>query len=233
MEAKKSPKADLENRRSMFFQIGTIITLLIVFVAFEWSTTEKQESSMESSVAQVIEEEMVPITQVPDTPPPPQLAVPVMSDLIEIVDDDIKLDIDININTEDDSNLAVEIKEYAQPTQAQEVIDEEEEVPFMIVENKPKFNGHEEDSYFRNWVHSQLNYPESAVENGVQGRVTVSFTIDTDGSVRNVRVLRGVDASLDREAVRVISSSPKWEPGKQRNKAVRVSYIFPVVFELR
>ena len=233
MEVKKSPKADLENRRSMFFQIGTVITLLIVFLAFEWSTTERQETLVKASAGPTEEEEMVPITDINEPPPPPpQLQAPMLSDQIEIVADDIKLDIEMNINTEDDASLAVDIREYTQGS-GEEIIEEEEEISFMIVENKPRFQGKEEDSYFRNWVHSQLSYPESAVENGVQGRVTVQFTIETDGSVKNVKVLRGVDASLDREAVRVISSSPKWEPGKQRNKAVKVSYIFPVVFELR
>ena len=233
MEVKKSPKANLESKRSMFFQIGTVITLLIVILAFSWSSTDKQNSLIEATAAAPIEEEIVPITQEQNIPPPPQLTAPVLSDQIEIVSDDIHLDIEMNINTEDNASLAVEIRDYAQTTNVQEVIEEEEAVPFMVVENKPTFQGHEEDSYFRNWVHSQLAYPESAIENGVQGRVTVQFTIQTDGSVKDVKVLRGVDAALDKEAVRVISSSPRWEPGKQRNKAVKVSYIFPVVFELR
>ena len=107
-----------------------------------------------------------------------------------------------------------------------------EEVPFAIVEQKPTFqNG--DANQFTKWVFSRIVYPEIAKENGVQGRVTLQFTIDTDGSVKNVKVLRGVDSSLDKEAVRVVSSSPKWTPGKQRNKAVRVKYTFPVVFQLR
>ena len=232
MELKKSPKANLENKRTIFFQIGIILTLAVVLLAFEWSSTEKEELSFEKVVAAVVEEEMVPITQADQTPPPPPITAPVMSDQIEIVADDIKLETDFSINTEDDRRIAVEIVNYVQEAAHEEII-EEEEIPFMIVENKPRFQNSDDQNVFRNWVHSKLVYPESAVENGVSGRVTVEFTIDTDGSVRNVRVLRGVDASLDKEAIRVISSSPKWEPGKQRDKAVRVSYIFPVVFELR
>jgi len=233
MELKKSPKANLENKRTMFFQIGILLTLGVVLLAFEWSTTEKEVLSFEQTAAVVIEEEMVPITQAESTPPPPQVAVPVMSDQIEIVDDNIKLETDFTINTEDDKRIAVEIVNYVQEAAQEEVI-EEEEIPFLIVENKPKFQGSEDQNVFRNWVQSKVVYPESAVENGVSGRVTVEFTIDTDGNVKNVRVLRGApDASLDREAIRVISSSPRWEPGRQRDKAVRVVYVFPVVFELR
>ena len=85
---------------------------------------------------------------------------------------------------------------------------------------------------FSVWVNQHLEYPEIAKENGVQGRVTLQFTVETDGRVTNVKVLRGVDSSLDNEAVRVVSSSPKWTPGKQRDRAVRVTYTFPVVFQL-
>jgi len=82
-------------------------------------------------------------------------------------------------------------------------------------------------------VNSKLVYPEIAKENGVQGRVTLQFTVYTDGSVRDVKVLRGVDASLDKEAVRIVSMSPKWTPGKQRERPVKVTYTFPVLFQLR
>ena len=111
-------------------------------------------------------------------------------------------------------------------------VEEEEEIPVAIVDEKPKFMGGDENT-FRNWVSSNLVYPEIAKENGVSGRVTLQFTVGTDGKITNVVVVRGVDASLDREAVRVVSSSPKWTPGKQRDKAVKVRYTFPVVFQLR
>ena len=86
---------------------------------------------------------------------------------------------------------------------------------------------------FSKWVNERLVYPEIAKENGVQGRVTLQFTINTDGSVSDVKVLSGVDPSLDKEAVRVVSMSPKWTPGKQRGQAVSVTLTFPVIFQLR
>jgi protein TonB len=215
----------------MFMEIGLIAALLIVLGAFEWSTTETSVSILEEEVAVVIEEEQVPITQEEQLPPPEVPKEPVMSDVIDIVDDDIKVEDNFLISTEDDKSLGVEIKDYVVEQQEEEVV-EEEEIPFAIVEQKPTFQG-KDPNHFTKWVFSKIVYPEIAKENGVQGRVTLQFTIDTDGSIRNVKVLRGVDSSLDKEAVRVVSSSPKWQPGMQRNKPVKVKYTFPVVFQLR
>ena len=231
MEIKKSPKANLENKKFMFMEIGLIAALLIVLGAFEWSTTETSVSILEEEVAVVIEEEQVPITQEEQLPPPEVPKEPVMSDVIDIVDDDIKVEDNFLISTEDDKSLGVEIKDYVVEQQEEEVV-EEEEIPFAIVEQKPTFQG-KDPNHFTKWVFSKIVYPEIAKENGVQGRVTLQFTIDTDGSIRNVKVLRGVDSSLDKEAVRVVSSSPKWTPGKQRDKAVKVKFVFPVIFQLR
>ena len=231
MEIKKSPKANLENKKFMFMEIGLIAALLIVLGAFEWSTTESSVSILEEEVAVVIEEEQVPITQEEQLPPPEVPKEPVMSDVIDIVDDDIKVEDNFLISTEDDKSLGVEIKDYVVEQQEEEVV-EEEEIPFAVVEQKPTFQG-KDPNHFTKWVFSKIVYPEIAKENGVQGRVTLQFTIDTDGSIKNVKVLRGVDSSLDKEAVRVVSSSPKWQPGMQRNKPVKVKYTFPVVFQLR
>lgn len=107
-----------------------------------------------------------------------------------------------------------------------------ETIPFQLVELKPSFQGGDANE-FSKWVNSHLVYPEKAKKEGIQGRVTLQFTVESDGSVTNVRVLRGVDPSLDAEAVRVVSSSPKWNPGRQRDRNVRVTYTFPVIFQMR
>ena len=229
MEVKKSPKADLKNRKLLFIEIGFVVSLLFVLFAFEWTTKEKKESVMQAESTEIIEEEIIPITQ--DTPPPPPATpqMPVMSDLIEIVDDDILVENDI-INLEDDANLGVEIIDYVE--EVEEEVVEEETIPFMFVEEKPKFNGGDANE-FSKWVGRNLVYPEIAKENGVSGRVMLQFTINPDGSLSNIVVLRGVDESLDKEAVRVVSMSPKWKPGKQRDRAVPVTYTFPVIFQLR
>lgn len=231
MEIKKSPKANLENKKLLFTEIGLIVSLLIVLGAFEWSTSEASVSVLEDETAIVIEEEQVPITQEEQLPPPEVPKEPVMSDVIDIVDDDIKVEDNFLLSTEDDNTLGVEIKDYVVGTQEEEEI-VEEEIPFAVVEKKPTFQK-KDANHFTKWVYGKIQYPEIAKENGVSGRVTLQFTIDVDGSVKNVKVLRGVDSSLDKEAVRVVSMSPKWEPGMQRNKPVKVKYTFPIVFQLR
>lgn len=229
MEIKKTPKADLENRRTLYTEIGLVVALLVVWGAFSYSTKEKAVASLGEDTQVVEVEDMVPITQ--ETPPPPPEApkIPVLSDQIDIVEDDIKVD-DNFISLEDDANLGVEIMDYVE--EVKEEVVEEEAIPFQLVEEKPSFNGGDANE-FSKWVNSKLQYPEIAKENGVQGRVTLQFTVNPDGSVSNVKVLRGVDSSLDKEAVRVVSMSPKWKPGKQRDRAVKVTYTFPVIFQLR
>ena len=231
MDVKKSPKASLENKRFLFTEIGFVIALLAVLFAFDYSSKEKKVATLETETAAVEVEDMIPITQ--ETPPPPEAApkIPILSDQIDVVDDNIKIDDNMFQNLEDDANSGVEIMDYIESAPEEETI-EEEAIPFQLVEEKPSFNGGDANE-FSKWVNSRLVYPEIAKENGVQGRVTLQFTVNADGSVSNVKVLRGVDSSLDKEAVRVVSSSPKWKPGKQRDRAVKVTYTFPVIFQLR
>ncbi|HOO69078.1 MAG TPA: energy transducer TonB [Bacteroidales bacterium] len=230
MKTKKSPKADLENKRVLFIEIGLVIALSIVLGAFEYKTYDRNVSMITADIQQIIEEEQIPITM--ETPPPPPEApkTPVLSDAIEIVDDDIVIEEDIFIETEDDASFAVEIRDYIEYEEEEAV--EEEEIPLAIVEEKPSFMGGDENT-FTKWVHERIIYPEVAKENGIQGRVVLTFIVDADGYVKNVTVLRGVDPSIDKEAVRVVSSSPRWKPGRQRDRNVRVRYNFPLNFQLR
>lgn len=108
----------------------------------------------------------------------------------------------------------------------------EEAVPFQLVEEKPAFQGGDSNQ-FSKWVNHRLVYPDAVKRKGIQGRVTLQFTVQTDGSVSNVRVIRGVHPELDKEAVRVVESSPKWKPGKYKDKVVPVTYTFPVIFQAR
>ena len=229
MEIKKSEKANLENKKLLFVEIGLIISLLIVYIAFEWTSKETNMSILEDNTEILVEEEIISTNM--ETPPPPPAApkIPVLSDQIDIVDDEIELEDDMFMNLEDDSSLGVEIMDYVE---VEEEVVEEEAIPFQLVEEKPSFQGGDANQ-FSKWVNSRLVYPEIAKENGVQGRVTLQFTVEKDGSVTKVKVLRGVDPSLDKEAVRVVSMSPKWKPGKQRDRAVPVTYTFPVIFQLR
>ena len=230
MEIKKTEKASMENKRFLFTEIGMVIALLIVWGAFSYTSREKKVATLEADQTVVEVEDMVPITE--ETPPPPEAApkIPILSDQIDIVDDNIKVDDSMFQNIED-SNEGFEIMDYIESAPEEETI-EEEAIPFQLVEEKPSFNGGDANE-FSKWVNSRLVYPEIAKENGVQGRVTLQFTVNADGTVSNVKVLRGVDSSLDKEAVRVVSSSPKWKPGKQPDRAVKVTYTFPVIFQLR
>lgn len=145
----------------------------------------------------------------------------------DLVEELIKSD---KSDIEDNSNVIIAKKKaYIHPEQYSE---EEAAIPFQLVEEKPSFKGGDANE-FPKWVNAHLCYPEIAKENGVQGIVTAQFTIYPDGRVGDIKVLKGVDPSLDREVIRAISLSPRWKPGKQRDLNVRVTYTFPVIFKLR
>ena len=195
----------------------------------ESRSREINVSTLEGNTTPDIIEDIIPITQeVPPEPSAPK--IPVLSDVIEVVEDDIKVDDNLFQNLEDASDMGVEIMDYVEDVQEETVA--EEEIPFVLVEVKPTFQGGDANAFSR-WVNQHLSYPDIAKENGVQGRVLLQFTVGTDGSVSAVKVLRGIDSSLDQEAVRVVSASPKWTPGRQRDRAVKVTYTFPVFFQLR
>jgi protein TonB len=230
METKKSPKANLERKKILFTEIGLVIALLLLLIALEWKTYHKTVSFITYGNQVITEEEMVPITQ-PDLPPPPEVPVVkpvVVSNVIQIVNDNVKVENPIIVATSAESK--VQVMEYTAAVEEEEEV-VEEDIPFAIVEEKPKFMGGDEQEFTR-WVFQNLSYPDIAKENRIQGRVMVSFRVTAEGYVTDVKVLRGVDASLDKEAVRVISSSPRWTPGVQRNKPVPVRYLFPVTFKL-
>ena len=229
MEIKKTEKASLENKRLIFAELGLIAALLVVFAGFESSTRAKEVALLQGNTVIDDEDDIMAIPL--DTPPPaPEApALPMLSDELEIVDNDVTVDLDFQ--SLDDTDVPVDIQEYVR----QDVVEEEVEddpIPFVTVEQKPTFNGGDANG-FAKWVNSRLIYPEIAKENGVEGRVTLQFTIGKDGRLQDVKVLNSPDESLAQEAVRVVSSSPKWEPGRQRDRAVKVSYTFPVIYRLR
>ena len=229
MEIKKTEKASLENKRLIFAELGLIAALLVVFAGFESSTRAKEVALLQGNTVIDDEDDIMAIPL--DTPPPaPEApALPMLSDELQIVDDDVTIDLDFQ--SLDDTDVPVDIQEYVR----QDVVEEEVEddpIPFVTVEQKPTFNGGDANG-FAKWVNSKLVYPEIAKDNGIEGRVTLQFTIGKDGRLQDVKVLNSPDESLAQEAVRVVSSSPKWEPGRQRDRAVKVSYTFPVIYRLR
>ena len=226
MEEKKSPKANLENKKLMFMQIGLIISLIVAWLAFEYKSYDKRE--IDPSLlrqTEVVEEEMVEITK-QEEPKPQPVEVPKQTTQLEIVQDDVEVE-DIEINAEIDQTEVME--EYVAPEVEEEEVVEQE--VFTIVEQMPSFPGGDQKMY--EYLSKNIKYPQIARESGIQGRVFVNFVVEPDGSVSNVMVLRGIGGGCDEEAMRVVKGMPKWTPGKQRGKAVRVSYTLPVVFKLQ
>lgn len=226
MEEKKSPKANLENKKLMFIQIGLIISLAVAWAVFEMKSYDKREideSLLRST--EVLDEEMVEITK-QEEPKPQPVEMPKTTTQLEIVEDDVEVE-DIEINAEMDQNEVVE--EYVAPEIEEEEVVEQE--IFQIVEEMPTFPGGEQK--LLEYVAKNVKYPQIARESGIKGRVFISFVVEPDGSVSNVKVLRGIGGGCDEEAMRVVKSMPKWKPGKQRGKAVRVSYMLPVNFQLQ
>ncbi len=227
MEIKKSPKADLEPKKALFTQIGLVVALSLVLIAFEWTTTDVAIGSMQMTEDVAAEEEIIPITRQEEVKPPPPPPPPKVSDVLNIVEDDVELDDELELmDTESNENTVVEFK-------AIEVQEEEEaDAPvFFIVEEMPVFPGGEEA--LRKYIAQSVKYPAIAQENGIQGRVFVAFVVNTKGEVTDVKIARGVDPNLDKEAIRVVTNMPKWSPGKQRGKAVKVSYTVPINFVLQ
>ena len=227
MELKKSNKANIEKTRGLYTELGLLIALGFALLAFEWKISPKEEVKDEGPVMELIDEELIQVTRV-DEPPPPPPEPPKVTDLLEIVADDVQVDTHIDINIEADQ--ATEIVAYEYVETVVEVVEEEE--IFFIVEDMPTFNGKPADEGFRDYVAANTVYPPVAAENGISGRVLVEFTIDQQGNLVDAKVVRSQDPLLDTEALRVIRSSPKWTPGRQRGKTVKVKYTFPVRFRL-
>lgn len=226
MQLKKSPKASLEDHKLTYVMIGLAFVLSICYVALEW--TEKEVTKYEVADLDMSFEEEVEIQQtsqdVTPPPPPPQIQE---VEVLNVVEDTKEVE-DVNIQTEDDKEVEVVI---AAPVETP-VEEEEEEVIFKIVETMPEFPGGQQALF--KYLSENVKYPVIAQENGIQGRVICQFTVNKDGSIVDVEVVRsGGDPSLDKEAIRVIKSMPKWHPGKQRGKAVRVKYTIPVSFKLQ
>ncbi len=226
MEIKKSPKADLKNKRGLLLEVGLVISLLLVIVAFSYTPKEKRVEKIDLQVAP-IEEQIIEITRQDQKPPeaPRKVEVKVIADLLQVVTNDTKITTEVDF-TEFDEDV-----EVVQTVPVEEEVVEDDQ-PFLIAETMPSFQGGDLNT-FRNWVQQNVKFPQIALENGIQGRVVLSFVIEKDGRLTNIQVLQTPDRSLSEEAIRVLSKSPKWSPGKQRNQVVRVKYTLPVDFRVQ
>ena len=230
MEIKKSPKADLEKTKTLGVLMGMVVGLAVLFVGFEWGTRDVQVVTADEGVADIIAEEEIEITRQENTPPPPPPPAPVVTEVLNVVDDDVELE-QQEIVTSEDSQTEAQTQTFVAP-----VVEEEEEEAaqqiFTVVEEMPDFPDGGLQGLLK-FLAKNIKYPVIAQENGIQGRVVCAFVVNKDGSIVDIEVLRGVDPSLDKEAVRVLSTMPKWKPGKQRGKPVRVKYTVPVMFRLQ
>ncbi|UTW68146.1 energy transducer TonB [bacterium SCSIO 12643] len=223
MEVKKNPEVDVNRKSGMYFMIGAVVALSVLLLSFEWKVYEKKVAELGKLVLDAEEDELIPITQQELPPPPPP---PPQTTIIEIVEDDEEIEEELEIeDTEADEDEVVEIVE----------VEEEEEVAeeeiFTIVETNPSFPGGEAKMY--EFLGKNMKYPPIARDNNIQGRVYVSFVVEKNGAITDVRVLRGIGGGCDEEAIRVVKSMPKWSAGKQRGKPVRVRFNLPIVFKLQ
>ena len=231
MEIKKSPKADLERGKTLSVLMGFVVGLAVLFVGFEWSARDVMVVQESDGVADIIAEEEVEITRPENTPPPPPPPpAPVVTEVLNVVEDDVELEQQDILSSEDNQQEA-QTAVYTPPAVVEEEEEEAAQQIFTVVEEMPEFPGGQGE--LLKYLGKSIKYPVIAQENGIQGRVICAFVVNRDGSIVDAEVLRGVDPSLDKEALRVINSMPKWKPGKQRGKPVRVKYTVPVTFRLQ
>lgn len=223
VENKKNPKADLTRTTGLFLNVGLVISLLLVIFAFEKKVYDDGSEVNLSAQAEDFEDLMdIPQTQQPPPPPPKKL----QPEIIEVPDEEeIEEDIEIDLDVEMTESTVIEEVVFDQAPE-----EEEAEQIFTIVEDQPTPEGGM--AAFYQFVQKNLKYPAQARRMGIEGKVFVQFVVDKDGSLTEVQAVKGIGAGCDEEAVRVIKEAPKWKPGKQRGRSVKVRMILPITFKL-
>ncbi len=222
MEIKKLPKADLEGKRIFFREIGLVVVLFVVYLCFQWSTKDVTVEDLSIDTESIIEDEVIStrIEKKKITPPKQKVV-----EVIEVVDDEVELDEEDEPDFNEDVDLDDEIEVI-------EMDDEEDDnVVFKVVQDMPEFPGGLKALY--KFIYKYIKYPAVAAESGIQGKVFLKFVVTKSGKVDRIQVLRGVDPTLNKEAIRVVRMLPRFTPGKQRGKSVNVWYQLPVTFRLQ
>lgn len=223
MELKKKPSADLTRQVPLYYVIGLTVTLALTLTAFEWKFYEEggpmDLGSLENNFEEMME---VPITEQPP-PPPPKIEQP---QIIEVPDEEeIEEEIEIDLDLEVTEETVIEEVVFEEAPE-EEVADE----IFTVVEDQPTPSGGM--GAFYKYVSKNMKYPTQARRMGIEGRVFVQFVVDKDGSITEVKAIKGIGAGCDEEAERVLRNAPKWKPGKQRGRAVKVRMVLPITFKL-
>lgn len=223
MESKKTKKSDIERKRLVFLQLGLIISLALAITAFEWKTPDVRGTILPPRETQEVPTDIIPIVSQKK-----ELPKPVNTTLIKTVDDIRENVKEVKITAEIDPDAYVE--QYFPPLPKVDEPDIETDEPFRIVGNMPVFPGGE--AALMQYLYRNTVYPQRAREAGISGTVYITFVIEKDGSVSSIAVLREVGGGCTEEAIRVVSGMPRWEPGRQRGKAVRVRMNLPISFKL-
>jgi protein TonB len=225
MEAKKTPKADLTRKSGMFLNLGLAVAVGITLAAFEYKSGDDGALKDLGQVSDNFEEILdIPVTEQPPPPPPPPIEQPVIKE----IPDEVKIEDKIEVNFDVDVKETTVIKEVV-IADVPVVVEKVDEI-FDVVETQPSPPGGM--SAWNKYLSDNLKYPTQARRMGVEGSVIVVFVVNTDGSIQDVEVLRGIGGGCDEEAVRVVKGAPKWEPGKQRGRPVRTRMRLPIRFKL-
>ena len=228
MEAKKTPKADLEKRRGLYLEIGLVVILALALVAFNIKSYDKEVKEVNTRVAESEIDAEVLNTPPEELPPPPPPEQEIVATDLKVVENDEQPMNEVGlINADDNANKA---QETFVKVEVKEEVEEVEEEVFLVVEDDPEFPGGL--SALSQYLASNIKYPQLAKENNITGKVFVSFVVEKDGSVGQVKILRDIGGGCGAEAVRVVKAMPKWKPGKQRGKPVRTQFNLPVDFSL-
>ena len=229
MQTKKDPKVNLEPRKVTYVLIGLVTTLALLFVALEWSDTSVRRTKVFTRAFDIEEPELPIVTIQQNVTPPPPPPLPDVIDRFDVVEDEVNIEDYDLVSMEDEDDVPIQIISLeGAPSEGEEAEDCDQ--PFVMVEEQPQFPGGE--SALMAFIKKTLRYPAFAAENGIQGRVTLSFVVERDGSIAQIEVMRSPAEELSKESIRVVQTMPKWKPGKQRGKAVRVKYVLPITFRL-
>lgn len=225
MKTKKAASHELENKKGLFFQIGLIIALVIVFAAFEWKTFENKDFRLKDpKILNIPTEEIV--IKLPEEKI--ELPKPINTK-IEIIDDHLKDSINW-YNIEVNPDLALNDIIYVKPEPIPETIDDIN-IIILVPEIEPEFPGGLEGLY--DYLGKNIKYPLPARASNIKGTVYVSFVVEPDGSVSNITILKGIGGGCDEEAIRVVNHMPKWKPARQKGRAVRFLFNLPIKFDLQ
>lgn len=226
IEIKKYPKADLEKYKGLIFGFSMVVTLSMMIMAFEWKSYDKsvvdlQDRSVNSF--EVLNE--IPPTEIPP-PPPPAITQP---SIVEVPDEEEIME-EVKINIDIEMNEDTRIEAITVLPDVPEVEKEDVNAIFTIVETPASPVGGFE-AFYKD-VSNRMNYPAQARRMGIEGRVFVEFVVNRDGSLTDIKVVKGIGAGCDEVAIHVIETAPKWNPGKQRGKPVRQRMVLPIIFKL-